>query len=178
MRALILSAGLGKRLKPLTDTTPKPLIEVGGKPVIQHIIDKLHDVGIRNILINVHHLPEKMFTIKDVVFSYEPELLGEGETITHLGTWLVGDEFFVINGDTLSEVNLRQMCQLVEEKMVPVRQFGTNLQHSSSVYAGYSIYPRNWFSHTDKAPFLFRPETFWIDMGTPEGLDIARKRYG
>lgn len=178
MRALILSAGLGTRLRPLTDTTPKPLIEVGGKPVIQHIIDKLNNVGIHRIVVNVHHLPEKMFTIKDVLFSYEKEILGEEQTILSLKTWLWGEPFFVINGDTLSEVNLRTMTRMVEEKEIMVRHIGTNLQHTNPVYAGYSIYPGNWFAHTDQTPTLYREGVFWIDMGTPEGLEIARQKYG
>jgi len=68
MRAMILAAGRGKRLRPLTDQMPKPLVEVGGKPLIVHHIEALADAGFREIVINQGHLGEQL-----------PEALGHGE---------------------------------------------------------------------------------------------------
>jgi MurNAc alpha-1-phosphate uridylyltransferase len=56
-RAMVLAAGLGKRMRPITTTTPKPLIEVGGKPLIDHMLDRLAAAGIEEAVVNVHYLP-------------------------------------------------------------------------------------------------------------------------
>ena len=55
--AMIFAAGLGTRLKPLTDTMPKALVPVAGKPLLQHTLEKLQGAGITDVVINVHHLP-------------------------------------------------------------------------------------------------------------------------
>jgi NDP-sugar pyrophosphorylase family protein len=58
MKAMLLAAGRGERLRPLTDATPKCMLRFEGKPLLEHWIDKLHSVGIRDVVINVHHLAE------------------------------------------------------------------------------------------------------------------------
>ena len=60
MRAMILAAGRGERLRPLTDPTPKPLLEAGGKPLIEHHLENLADAGFREIVINTGHLGEQL----------------------------------------------------------------------------------------------------------------------
>ena len=62
MRALLLAAGIGKRLRPLTNTTPKCLVEIQGKPLLQMWIDKLLNLKINEIIINTHYLAEKVET--------------------------------------------------------------------------------------------------------------------
>ena len=60
MKALVFAAGLGNRLKPITDTVPKALVPVGGKPMLEHIILKLKDAGFTDITINIHHLGQQI----------------------------------------------------------------------------------------------------------------------
>ena len=60
MKALVFAAGLGNRLKPITDTAPKALVPVGGKPMLEHIILKLKDAGFTDITINIHHLGQQI----------------------------------------------------------------------------------------------------------------------
>ncbi|MGH8307139.1 MAG: sugar phosphate nucleotidyltransferase, partial [Gammaproteobacteria bacterium] len=60
MKAMILAAGRGERLRPLTDTTPKPLITVKGKPLIVHHLERLHDAGFTDIIVNVAWLTDKI----------------------------------------------------------------------------------------------------------------------
>ena len=60
MKAMIFAAGLGTRLKPLTHTMPKAMIPVAGKPMLQHVVEKLKCEGFDEIIINVHHFPEQI----------------------------------------------------------------------------------------------------------------------
>lgn len=117
MRALIFAAGMGTRLKPLTDTLPKALIPVCGKPLLEHLIEKLKEAGFCEIVINVHHFAQKIrdfvrekdsFGI-DIFFSDETDLLREtGGGIRHAAALLNdGEPFLVHNVDILSNLDIR-----------------------------------------------------------------------
>ena len=115
MRALIFAAGLGTRLKPLTDTMPKALVPVGGKPLLWHVVKKLESAGITDVVINVHHFADQIidyvhgqddFGIK-VAFSDERDLLREtGGGIRHARKFLEGDSFLIHNVDILSDLDI------------------------------------------------------------------------
>ncbi|HIC91041.1 MAG TPA: NDP-sugar synthase [Syntrophaceae bacterium] len=115
MKAIILCAGLGTRLKPLTDKLPKPLMPIVGRPIIENIIYTLKHCGIREIVINTHHLHGKIvdylkdgkkFEIK-VHYSYEPQILGTGGGMGNARDFFKGHETFIAhNGDVLTNLNL------------------------------------------------------------------------
>lgn len=116
MKALIFAAGLGTRLKPLTDTMPKALVPVGGVPLLERVMVKLTAAGYDDIVINVHHFAGMIrdfvaahdnFGVK-VAFSDETDLLREtGGGIRHAAPLLAGDEpFLVHNVDILSNLDL------------------------------------------------------------------------
>ena len=116
MKALIFAAGLGTRLKPLTDTMPKALVPVGGVPLLERVMVKLTAAGYDDIVINVHHFAGMIrdfvaahdnFGVK-VTFSDETDLLREtGGGIRHAAPLLAGDEpFLVHNVDILSNLDL------------------------------------------------------------------------
>lgn len=115
MKALIFAAGLGTRLKPYTDTMPKALVPVGGKPLLYHVITKLKAAGFDEVVINVHHFADSIieyvhgeddFGIK-VSFSEERDLLREtGGGISHARMFLDGGPFLVHNVDILSDLDL------------------------------------------------------------------------
>lgn len=115
MKAMILSAGFGTRLKPLTDTTPKALIPYQGKPLIVHQIIKLKAAGITEIVVNVHHLKEKIIEFFNtnnfgvrIQISNEDEILGTGGGIINAEKFLKNESFFlVLNADIISDVNIR-----------------------------------------------------------------------
>ena len=114
MKAMIFAAGLGTRLKPLTDTMPKALVPVGGKPLLYHVICKLLDTGYDEIVVNVHHFAQQIIDyLADndfpVKISDESDLLLEtGGGIKHAQSLLepVGTQFLVHNVDILSNLDL------------------------------------------------------------------------
>lgn len=119
MKALILSAGFGTRLKPLTDTTPKALIPYKGKPLIVHQIEKLKAFGINEIVVNAHHLKEQTieffnshsFGIK-INLSVEEEILGTGGGIINTEPFFKNEAYFlVVNADTISDINATQFIK-------------------------------------------------------------------
>lgn len=117
MKAFILAAGLGTRLRPLTDTIPKPLVPIAGKPLLAYHLDHLAEYGITDVRINTHYLPQQMeeFVSQYVALQpnklsistiYEPELLGSAGTILSNQTWLSDDEpFLVIYSDNLTDID-------------------------------------------------------------------------
>jgi mannose-1-phosphate guanylyltransferase len=116
VRALLLAGGLGTRLRPLTDTVPKCLIEVGGRPMLDYWIDALEAAGIHRALINTHHLPDPVRTFisqtnraRNVFLeeAFEPDLLGSAGTVSANHPWGTGaDMIVVIYADNLSDIDL------------------------------------------------------------------------
>ena len=105
--AMVMAAGLGKRMRPLTATKPKPLIEVGGKPLIDHVFDRLRAAGVSKAVVNVHYLAEVMEAHLqahggglDIRISDERALLLEtGGGLVRAAPMIGSDPFFAINSD-------------------------------------------------------------------------------
>ena len=119
MKAMIFAAGLGTRLKPLTDNIPKALVTIGGKPLLQHTIEKLKSSGFDEIIINIHHFADQIvefilsknsFDIK-IEFSDESnEILDTGGGIKKASHFFCDREPFLIhNVDILSNINLNDL---------------------------------------------------------------------
>ena len=102
--AMVLAAGLGTRLRPLTDTIPKPLVELGGRTLLDHAIDRLALVGIERVVINVHHKADQIEAAlaerrePEIELSREDELLETGGGVAR-ALKLLGETFFVVNSD-------------------------------------------------------------------------------
>jgi N-acetyl-alpha-D-muramate 1-phosphate uridylyltransferase len=102
---MILAAGLGRRLRPLTDHTPKPLISVGGKMMIDHALDQLATVGIKRCVVNTHHLADQIqahvrkVTNMEVMTSHETTLLDTGGGLMKALPYFGGEPLFVLNAD-------------------------------------------------------------------------------
>jgi N-acetyl-alpha-D-muramate 1-phosphate uridylyltransferase len=104
--AMVLAAGFGKRMRPLTDTIPKPLVKVGGKPLIQYAFDRLHDAGVKRAVVNGHYLADqieqwgKTQVSPVAVFSDErDEILETGGGIVRALPLLGDKPFYVMNAD-------------------------------------------------------------------------------
>lgn len=116
-QAFILAAGLGTRLRPLTDELPKPLIPIFQKPLITFALDHLIDAGVSRFVMNTHRLPEtfsevfpeKSYRGKPIKFTHEPRILGTGGGIKNAETSLSPEPFFVYSGDVLTDLDLSRL---------------------------------------------------------------------
>lgn len=115
MKALIFAAGLGTRLRPLTDSMPKALVPVGGKALIGHVAEKLKASGVSEIVVNIHHFPEQMrrwaasqtLGIPVTLSDESDRLLETGGGILHARGLLYGDGGFLVhNVDILSNLDI------------------------------------------------------------------------
>jgi mannose-1-phosphate guanylyltransferase len=115
--AVILAAGLGTRLRPLSYLVPKPLFPVLNQPLLELIISQLQTAGFRRIAINTHHLAtevklyleSKSSTNLEIFLSYEPEILGTGGGLRNLAEFIGGAHFLVINADILTDLNFSEI---------------------------------------------------------------------
>lgn len=124
MKAMIFAAGLGSRLKPLTDLTPKALLPVAGKPMLEHLIVKLKAAGFDRLVINIHHHGEQIIDFLkqhsdfgiDICISDERDyLLDTGGAIKKAAAFLQGDEpFLVHNVDVFSDADLGELYRAHE----------------------------------------------------------------
>ena len=107
--AMIMAAGLGKRMRPLTATRPKPLVEVAGKALLDHVLDRLKAAGVKKVVVNVHYLADAVEAHLatrshglDVVISDERKLLLEtGGGLVHAVDLIDSDPFLAVNSDNL-----------------------------------------------------------------------------
>ncbi len=107
-RAMVLAAGLGTRMQPLTDTMPKPLVKIAGKPLLDHVLDRLDDAGVERAVVNVHHFAEQIIDhvkgrkAPQVVISDERGvLLDTGGGVFKALPKLGDAPFFHLNADTI-----------------------------------------------------------------------------
>src|SRR6202022_4716756 len=123
-RAMILAAGLGTRLRPITYTVPKPMMPLGGRPLIAWLVDSLVAAGATESALNLHHLPQSFesylpaaFRNTRFHFSHESQILGTGGGVRNVRTLLEGDEdFFLMNGDTFQRPKFDALRRARREK--------------------------------------------------------------
>jgi mannose-1-phosphate guanylyltransferase len=123
MKAFLLAAGLGTRLRPLTDHVPKCLVPVGGRPLLDLWLENFRRAGVDDVLINLHHLPDMVRDhlagregLPRVHTTYEPTLLGSAGTLRAHRDFLGADEaFLAVNGDDLTDFDLGRLVSALEE---------------------------------------------------------------
>ncbi len=177
MKAMILAAGRGNRLRPLTDDRPKPLIEVGGRPIIGYHLEHLSKAGFKEVVINISHLKDlfidvlgdgRKFGIK-IHYSVEPEgALETGGGIFNALDLLGPDPFLVVSGKVLTNYDFRQLPKkleglahlvLVNHPREPKPDFGlrnglvVNEAKEMYTFAGIGIYRPEMFMDCESGSF-------------------------
>src|SRR2546428_11805175 len=116
MKAIVLAAGEGRRLRPFTNVMPKPMIRIAGQSILEHTLTLLVSHGIKEVAINLHHCPEAVTSVLgdgrrwgiSITYVCEPELLGTAGTVTSLRTWF-GERALVVYGDNLMKCDVSKV---------------------------------------------------------------------
>ncbi len=123
MKAFLLAAGVGSRLRPVTDTIPKCMVAIDGRPLIDIWLDAFDAAGVGEVLVNLHYLPDAVRrhiaarTASPAVSTvFEPELLGSAGTLAANRLWVDGEEMFLAcNADNLTDFDLRSLIEAHRE---------------------------------------------------------------
>ena len=189
MRAMILAAGLGKRLRPLTYLMPKPMAPVLNTPVMEHIAVMLREAGFSEVVTNVSYMPERIrghfgdgsgIGI-ELAYSDEPEPLGTAGGVGKVRDFLAADDsFLVISGDALTDIDLNAMREahlshdgiatLATKRVTDTSQFGVVITGDDGRIQGFQEKPDPAEALSDLANcgiYMFRPEIF--DYFPPAG---------
>jgi len=191
MRAMIMAAGLGTRLRPITYEMPKPMVPVLNRPVIEHIVELLARHRFREVIANLHWFPE---TIRerlgdgsrlgvDLHYSEEEALLGTAGGVRNAAEFL-GDDFLVISGDALTDIDLAAMrdfheshdgvATLATRRVGDTSQFGVVITSPEGRVQGFQEKPDPAEALSDLANcgiYMFRSEVF--DFFPPAGRSKA-----
>ena len=117
MKAFLLAAGMGTRLRPITDTTPKCMLDIGGRPLLDIWLDAFDRAGVDEVLVNLYHLPDVVqgglaarAGPPAVRAVFEPELLGSAGTLLANRDWVASEDLFLAcNADNLTDFDLRSL---------------------------------------------------------------------
>jgi mannose-1-phosphate guanylyltransferase/mannose-1-phosphate guanylyltransferase/phosphomannomutase len=180
MKAMVLAAGLGTRLRPITNAVPKPMVPVLNRPVMEHILRLLHGNGFTEAIANLHWFPE---TIEgrfgdgselgvELSYSREEQLLGTSGGVRNAAGFL-GDSFLVISGDALTDIDLRAMADfheshdgiatLATKRVADTSQFGVAITDEDGRIQGFQEKPPAAEALSDLANcgiYMFRSAIF------------------
>ncbi len=179
---MILAAGRGERMRPLTDTVPKPLLPIAGKPLLEHLIERLARAGLRDLVINHSHLGEQIVRYFgdgvrwSVRIAYSPEVQGGLETgggIFQALPLIGSDPFVVVNGDIWTDYPFEQLphsfdglAHLVLVDNPPQHATGdfvlrdgkvTDVGEARLTFSGIGVYHRSLFADCHAGKFPLAP---------------------
>ncbi len=175
MRAMVLAAGLGTRLRPLTNEITKPMVPVLDRPVMEHIVDLLDAHGFEHVIANLHYFPDSIreYFGARLEYRYEPELLGTAGGVRACSAFFGEEPFLVISGDALTDIDLGALAARHREtggiatlavKQVPdTREFGVVLHDREGRITGFQEKPSPDEALSDLGNcgiYVFSPEIF------------------
>lgn len=141
---MVLAAGLGTRMRPLTETRPKPLVPVEGRALIDHVLDRLEQAGVDTVVVNVHHFADRLAdhlaarrSPRIIVSDERAELLDSGGGVRKALDQLGADPFFVVNSDTIWIEGVRPNLKRMAESFHPARMDGLLLLALAATSIGY-----------------------------------------
>ncbi|MCX6384116.1 MAG: NDP-sugar synthase [Actinobacteria bacterium] len=180
-KAMVLAAGLGTRLRPLTDLISKPMTPIVNKPVMEHIIELLVEHGFDEVVCNLHWYPEAIkdyfgdgskYNIK-ITYSYEPELLGTAGGVKKVEAFFEGQTFLILSGDALTDIDLTELmdfhrkkggiCTLVLTEVDDPSQYGVVITDDESRITGFQEKPLMGEAKSSLANsgiYVFEPDIF------------------
>lgn len=191
MKAMILAAGVGSRLDPLTRNVPKPMVPIVNKPVMEHTIELLKQHGFHNIMVNLHYFADqieehfgdgKKWGVK-ITYSKEDQLWGDAGSIKRVDKFF-NDTFLVIGGDALTDLDLSRLIRFHKEKKAIATialslvddpsEYGIALQNERGKITRFLEKPKGEviFSNTaNTGVYVFDPTVFdLIPRGVSYGL--------
>lgn len=175
MKAMVLAAGLGTRLRPLTFEISKPMVPVLDRPVMEHILDLLDRHRFEAVIANIHYFPE---TIEAhfgdrISYSYEPELLGTAGGVRNCAGFFGDEPFLIISGDALTDIDLSALSErhrkaggiatLAVKKVSDTREYGVVLHDREGRITGFQEKPEPAEALSDLGNcgiYVFSPEIF------------------
>jgi len=175
MRAMVLAAGLGTRLRPITYEIPKPMVPVLDRPVMAHILDLLDRHGIEERIANLHWFPDSIrdFFGDRIDYRHEEELLGTAGGVRNCADVLAGDTFLVISGDALTDIDLDRfvarhraaggVATLAVKRVPDTREFGVVVHDADGRISGFQEKPDPAEALSDLGNcgiYLFEPAIF------------------
>jgi len=182
---MILAAGRGERMRPLTDTTPKPMIPVAGRSMLDRSMDRLLTHGVRTVVVNVHHLGEQIETHLDgrARILREERLLETGGSVKNALPLLGDGPYFILNGDGLWRDGSQPMLSRMEAAWDPDRMDALLLLHPIEKAIGCEARDRgDYFLEADgrarhrggepSAPYMFASVSICdsrLFRGSPDG---------
>lgn len=194
MKAMILAAGRGERMRPLTDTLPKPLLEVGGKRLIEYHIEALQKIGVTDIVVNTAWLGEKIPELigdgarygVSITYSPETEALETGGGIFKALPLLSDEAFIVVNADVWTDFPFEQLLnrEVDAAHLILVENPAHNLSGDFAIdgdllcsegeqkytYSGIGIYHPRFFAHCSAGRFPLAPMLReWMNKGAVSG---------
>ncbi len=202
MKAMVLAAGKGSRLAPLTNKTPKPLLLVQGRPLIFHLLDQLEQAGVNEVIVNIHHLGEQIERAltrdRDVHlpirFSRENELLETGGGIKKALSLIQQSMFWLCNADIFSDFDFSRLPKTLKDDdlahlvLVPKpasRDTGDfafaedriTARGGDYVYAGIGLIHRDLFNGSPSGPFSVRDLFFDAVAQNKVGAQVHTGRW-
>jgi N-acetyl-alpha-D-muramate 1-phosphate uridylyltransferase len=144
-KAMVLAAGLGQRMRPLTDTMPKPMVSVAGRPLLDHVLDRLADAGVTEAVVNVHYLPDQIIAHtagrahpRVIISDERDQVLGTGGGVVKALPLLGHEPFFHVNSDTMWIEGVRSNLVRLAEAFDPARMDILLLMAPTASSIGYS----------------------------------------
>jgi MurNAc alpha-1-phosphate uridylyltransferase len=142
--AMVLAAGLGLRMRPITDKLPKPMVQVAGKPLLDHVLDKLAEAGVEKAIVNVHYLPDQIIRLvanrqrpRVVISDERNEMLGTGGGVVKALPLLGAAPFFHMNADTMWIDGVRSNLARLSEAFDPATMDMLMLMAPTTSSIGY-----------------------------------------
>ena len=172
---MVLAAGLGTRLRPLTYEIPKPMVPVLDRPVMAHVLDLLARHGIDEVIANLHYFPE---TITDyfgdrVTYSFEEELLGTAGGLRRCEDFFGGETMLIVSGDSLTDIDLAALLErhrsaggiatLAVKRVEDTREYGVVLHDRDGRVTGFQEKPDPAEALSELGNcgiYVFEPEIF------------------